>query len=108
MGTEEDYRCKAHDERIAKLENTVTAIIDNQNKMITEQALTNVKLDTISRQLENGIKSKLVVMEANMARILPVIENKIDLDKVIRNSILVLAVGGAASLFMFVLKLYFK
>ncbi len=101
-----NYKCESHDVRIEHLEKSVSAIVENQNKMITEQALTNVKLETISKQLENGIKSKLVTLDNNMAKILPIIENRVELDKVIRNAIVILACGGAASLFIFVLRQY--
>ena len=105
---ESDYRFKSHDDRIVRLEGSVSSIIENQNRMITEQALTNVKLSTISQQLENGIKSKLTLLDDNMKRILPIIENRVDLDRTIRNAIIILSCGGAASLLLFVLRQYFR
>jgi len=104
--TTEDYRFQAHEDRITLAESRIHALEASTATMIANQAVTNERLSTISKQLDNGIKSKLEKFEKDMNEIMPLVRNKAELEKTIRNAIIILACGGAGSLILFVVKLY--
>lgn len=104
--TTEDYRFQAHEDRIATAENRIHSLEATTANILANQAVTNERLSTISKQLENGIKTKLEEFAKDMNEIKPLVKNKAELEKTIRNAIIILAIGGAASLFIFVLKLF--
>ena len=90
------------------IEDRVQAVEAIQSSILQSQAVTNERLSMISKQLENGIKSKLEKFDRDMNIIMPLVVNKAEMEKTIRNSLIILSVGGAGSLFVFVLKLFFN
>lgn len=97
-----------HEERIQTLEKNVSRIL-------TETAVGNERLNTISKQLENGIKLRLDTLTRDMAKILPVIEKDMKKESAVEIAIAVAikttVIGGIMSLFgaiaMFVVKMFF-
>jgi hypothetical protein len=116
MTKEEEYRCHSHESRITILESNTAKILSEQAKMITEQALTNERLNTISKQLENGIKARLDDLSKNMQIVLPVITQELKRDSsmkiAIEMAIKTGIVAGVISVFgaglFFIAKLYFN
>ena len=106
--TTEDYRFKAHEDRIATAESRIHNLESDMSTILSNQAVTNERLSVISKQLENGIKSKLEKFDRDINMIMPLVINKAEMEKTIRNAIIILACGGAASLMLFVIKLYLK
>lgn len=104
--TTEDYRFSAHEDRITTAENRIHSLEATAASILSNQAVTNERLSTISKQLENGIKSKLDKFDKDMNIIMPLVMNKADMERTIRNAIIILACGGAGSLILFVVKLY--
>lgn len=114
--TSYEYRCQMHDQRIEALEGSVTKILSEQGRMLTEQALTNERLSIISKQLENGIKDRLDELSKNMQIVLPVITQELKRDSAVKLAIemsiktgvvaAILSAFGAAILF--IAKLYFS
>lgn len=136
-----DYRFKANEDRIARLELDNSKIIADQSGILqalainnermsafkAQQELNNIKMegkiDSLSKQLDNGIKTKLEKLASNWEMILPIIEADKEakaearkkgslVNTAIEISIktgIVGAIGtGFISLFLFLLKLYFK
>ena len=104
--TTEDYRFQAHSERITTAEMRIHTLEATTASILANQAVTNERLSVISKQLENGIKSKLDKFDKDINEIMPLVRNKAELEKTIRNAIIILSCGGAAALIMFVIKLY--
>lgn len=104
--TTEDYRFQAHEDRITTAESRIHTLESTTASILAAQAVTNERLSTISKQLENGIKTKLENFEKDMSIIKPVVMNKAEMERTIRNAIIILACGGAGSLILFVVKLY--
>lgn len=105
--TTEDYRFQAHEDRITRAEISIHSIEAIQSQILQNQAVTNERLSTISKQLDNGIKTKLEKFDKDMNLIMPLVMSKAEMEKTIRNAIIILSCGGAGSLILFVLKLYF-
>jgi len=132
-----DYRFKANEDRIARLELDNSKILSDQSGILqalainnermsafkAQQELNNIKvegkIDSLSKQLDNGIKTKLEKLASNWELILPIIEADKEAKKkgslvntAIEISIktgIVGAIGtGFIALFLFLLKLYFK
>lgn len=132
-----DYRFKANEDRIARLELDNSKILSDQSGILqalainnermsafkAQQELNNIKveskIDSLSKQLDNGIKAKLEKLASNWELILPIIEADKEAKKkgslvntAIEISIktgIVGAIGtGFIALFLFLLKLYFK
>ncbi len=99
---------EGHEGRIQTLEHNVS-------KILTEIAVSNERLNTISKQLENGIKLRLDTLTRDMAKILPVIEKDMRkesaVDIAVAVAIKTTVVGGILSVFgailMFVIKMFF-
>ena len=107
MSNQEGLNYQIHEKRMLAVEERVHDLESTQSTILQNQAVTNERLSAISRQLENGIKSKLEKFDKDMSIIMPLVINKAEMEKTIRNAIIILAVGGAGSLFIFVLKLFF-
>lgn len=98
-----------HEERIQTLEK-------NMSTMLTQIAVTNEKLNTISKQLENGIKLRLDTLTRDMSKILPIIEKDLGketaIDIAVAVAIKTAVIGGILTVFgsvgMFLLKLFFN
>lgn len=75
--------------------------------MKVSQARVEETVFYIKAKLDNGITTKLEKLTENMSVIKPIIEERNDLHKTIRNAILILAISGGASLLLFVMKEYF-
>lgn len=104
--TTEDYRFSAHEDRITTAEGRIHTLEATTASILAAQAVTNERLSTISKQLENGIKTKLDKFDKDMNIIMPMVMNKADMERTVRNAIIILACGGAGSLILFVVKLY--
>lgn len=108
MAMEETNLCSGHEGRIQALEHSVSRIL-------TEVAVSNERLNTISKQLENGIKLRLDTLTRDMAKILPVIEKDMKKESAVEIAVAIAikttVVGGILSVFgailMFVIKIYF-
>lgn len=104
--TTEDYRFKAHEDRITTAESRIHNLESDMATILSNQAVTNERLSVISKQLDNGIKSKLEKFNQDMNVIMPLVMNKADMERTVRNAIIILACGAAFSLIGFVVKLY--
>lgn len=106
--TTEDYRFQAHEDRITTAEARIHSIEATQSAILQSQAVTNERLSTISKQLENGIKTKLEEFAKDMNVIKPLVQNKAKLEETLRNALIILACSGGAALLLHVLKSYFS
>lgn len=102
----EDYRFQSHEFRITDSEKRIHGLESSVSAILSNQAVTNERLSTISKQLDNGIKAKLDRFEKDLNEIMPLVKSKAELEKTLRNSLLIIACGGAVSLILFVLKQY--
>ena len=69
----EDYRFNAHENRITTAEGRIHTLEATTASILAGQAVTNERLSTISKQLENGIKSKLDKFDKDMNLIMPIV-----------------------------------
>lgn len=105
--TTEDYRFQAHEQRITENEKHTRILEGTVSEILRNQAVTNERLSTISKQLDNGIKTKLEKFDRDMNIIMPLVINKAEIEKTVRNAIIILASGGAGALILFVVRSYF-
>lgn len=100
MTSEDQYRCQEHGRRIEDLEYTVKELHDGQERIEFE-------VKEINRRLENGISKKLEKLTIDMAELMPYIKSKMMMDKIIFIAAVGIILSGIATLFVFILKLYF-
>lgn len=99
--TTEDYRFQAHEDRITTAESRIHALEASTATMIANQAVTNERLSNISKKLDG-----LEQLEKDMNEIKPLVKNKADLERTMRNALIILACSGGAALLLHVLKSY--
>ena len=107
MTQQEEYRCRMHENTIKDSTERINVIEHTMNTMQVSQARIEGDLSYIKKKLENGITTKLEHLTSDMSKILPIIEERTDLNKTIRNAIIIICVSGGASLLLFVMRLYF-
>lgn len=107
MTPQEEYRCRMHEETIKDSAERITVLEHNVNMMQVSQARIEENISAIKAKLENGITTRLESLTHNMSKILPIIEERTDLNKTIRNAVIIICVSGGSSLLLFVMRLYF-